>query len=175
MTLRCSRTDWEIYKEYWRFYRSGQFVHYFGCPEDWWRGSKLDADLGARYAPGEALEIIMVLYRMTEILEFASRLAQKNVFENQALLTIEAQGMKGRSLIQLGNTLFNAFGEYVSQQPSFKFESTFDVQDLIGKSDVLALEEALRVYELFNWRKARLPNNVSMMRDQQRKLIERRL
>ena len=171
----CSETDWEIYKEYWRLYRSGQFVHYFGCVEDWWRGSTLDAELGARYGPGEVLELIMVLYHMTEILEFASRMAQRNIFDNQMSLTVEVQGMHGRRLIRLGNSFFNEWGKYVSQQQASKFESTFVVQDLIGRGAELALDQALRVYELFNWRDARLPQNVSNLRDEQRKLLERRL
>jgi hypothetical protein len=171
----CSGTDWEIYKEYWRLYRSGQFVHYFGCVEDWWRGSTLDAELGARYAPGEVLELIMVLYHMTEVHEFASRMAQRSVFGEQMSLTIEAHGMRGRRLIRVGNSLFDEFGQYVSQQESFKFESAYAVQDLIGRSAEVALDQALRVYELFNWRNARMAQNVSGLRDEQRKLLERRL
>jgi hypothetical protein len=171
----CSETDWEIYKEYWRLYRSGQFVHYFGCVEDWWRGSTLDAELGARYAPGEVLELIMVLYHMTEVHEFASRMAQRSVFGKQMSLTVEAHGMRGRRLIRVGNSLFDGFGQYVSQQESFKFESPFAVQDLIGRSAEAALDQALRVYELFNWRNARMAQNVSGLRDEQRKLLERRL
>lgn len=170
-----SKTDWEIYKEYWRFYRSGQFVHYFGCVEDWWKGSTLDAELGARYGPREVLELIMALYRLTEIYEFASRLAQKEVFDGQMSLTIELRGMRGRRLICLSKPVFSAFGPYISQEEGFKFEATLLVQDLIARAAEHALEQSLRVFELFNWRDARLPENVSNLRDDQRKLLERRL
>lgn len=170
-----SETDWEIYKEYWRFYRSGQFVHYFGCVEDWWKGSKLDAELGARYGLGEVLELIMVLYRLTEIYEFASRLAQNEVFDGQMSLTIELRGMRGRRLIGLSKPVFSAFGPYISQEEAHRFEAALVVQDLIARAPEHALEETLRVFELFNWREARLPENVSNLRDDQRKLLERRL
>ncbi|MGA3407117.1 MAG: hypothetical protein ABSD49_15415, partial [Candidatus Bathyarchaeia archaeon] len=170
-----SKTDWEIYKQYWRFYRSGQFVDYHGCVEDWWRGSTIDVELGKRYGPGEVLEVIMVLYQLTEIYEFASRLAQKQVFDGQMSLTIELRGMRGRKLVFLGKPFFGALGPYVSEEDASKFEATFVIQDLIARAPELALEQSLRVFELFNWRDARLPENVSSLRDDQRHLLERRL
>jgi hypothetical protein len=170
-----SETDWEIYKEYWRLYRSGQFVHYFGCVEDWWRGSKLDAELGARYGPREVLESIMVLYRLTEIYEFVSRLAGKGVLGEQISLAIELRGMKSRRLICLGKPFFSSLDQYLSQEEVLKFEATLAVQDLVVRAAEHALEESLGVFELFNWRDVRLPENVSDLREDQRKLLERRL
>lgn len=165
-------TDWEQYKEYWRFYRSGQFVHYFGCMEDWWRGSRLDATLGARYGPGEVLEIIMTLYRLTEIYEFASRLAQKGVFGEQMTLAVELRGMRGRRLIALGKPFI---WEYISREDASQFESSFSMEELIARAPELSLNHSLRVFELFNWRDVQLPENVANLREDQRKLLERRL
>ena len=60
--------------EFWRFYQSGQFIHYFGMPEDWtarpspWLQS---ADGVHRVM----LEVGDVVLRFTEIFEFAARLA----------------------------------------------------------------------------------------------------
>lgn len=170
-----SETDWEIYREYWRFYRSGQFVHYFGCVEDWWKGSTLDAELGTRYAPGEVLESILVLYHLTEIYEFASRLAQKGVLGEQVSLAIELRGMQGRRLICLSKPFFSSFDQYISREETLNLEATLVVQDLIARAAEHALEQSLRVFELFNWREARLPENVANLRDDQRKLLERRL
>ena len=59
--------DWigqEISKEpileLWRFYQSGQFIHYFGMPEDW-------KDLHRLQSP--SLEIKDIVLRFTEIFE----------------------------------------------------------------------------------------------------------
>lgn len=170
-----SEIDWEIYKEYWRFYQSGQFVHYFGCLEDWWQGSTLDAKLGAQYRPGEVLELIMTLHRLTEIYEFASRLAQKGVFDEHMSLIVELHGMRGRRLTCLSKPFFSAFGPYISQEIDLKFESTLVVQDLIARAAEHALEQSLKVFERFNWRDTRTPENVSNLRVDQRNLLERRL
>jgi len=168
-------TDWEIYKEYWRFYQSGQFVHYFGCLEDWWQGSTLDAKLGAQYKPGEALELIMTMYRMTEIYEFASRLAQKGVFDKDVSLIVELHGMQGRRLISLTKPFFAAFGPYICREADLNFETTLAAQDLIARTAEHALEQSLKVFERFNWRDTRTPENVSNLRVDQRNLLERRL
>jgi hypothetical protein len=170
-----SEIDWEIYKEYWRFYQSGQFVHYFGCLEDWWQGSTLDAKLGAQYKPTEVLELIMTLYRLTEIYEFASRLAQKEVFDEHMSLIVELHGMRDRRLICLSKPFFSAFGPYISQEADLKFESTLVVHDLIARAAEHALEQSLKVFERFNWRDTRTPENVSNLKVDQRNLLERRL
>jgi len=135
----------------------------------------LDAELGARYSPGEVLELLMVLYKLTEIYEFASRLAQKGVLDEQMSLTIELHGMRDRRLICLSKPFFSAFGSYISQEAALKFEATLVVQDLIGRVAEHALEQSLQVFERFNWRDARLPENVTNLRADQRKLLERTL
>jgi hypothetical protein len=168
-----SETDWEIYKIYWRFYRSAQFVHYFGCVEDWWRESTLDAELGKRYGPGEVLEIIMVLYDLTEIYEFASRLAQKGIFDEQMNMSIELHGVRGRKLTALNRILFPI--EYECMEAELLFEKMFSVQDLVARTSELSLEHALWVFERFNWRHIRSPEIVANLREDQKKLLERRL
>ena len=79
--IECECNSHEI-REYWRFYQSGQFVHYFSVLEDYVpEAAKIAQALGWR--PSEKvsgyLEILSTLFRVTEIYEFASRLTQNKV------------------------------------------------------------------------------------------------
>jgi hypothetical protein len=58
--------DWQHKVELWRFYQSGQFLHYFGMWEDWQDQSTI---WGSRLTnkPGEILSIISAVYSLTEI------------------------------------------------------------------------------------------------------------
>ena len=60
--------------EFWRFYQSGQFIHYLGMPEDWATHPSpwLQADDEVRRV---MLDVGDVVIRFTEIFEFAARLA----------------------------------------------------------------------------------------------------
>ncbi len=71
-----SATDWMDILEYWRFYQSGQFANIFNCREDW---VDLNQEQFMRLVnkpfPDGVLGVVATIYRLTEIYEFAARLA----------------------------------------------------------------------------------------------------
>lgn len=71
------RVDWEQFIELWRMYQSGQFVHLFGCEEDWWGESNLKSDVTEKIRPNSAPSFLMSLYSFTEIYEFAACLPKR--------------------------------------------------------------------------------------------------
>jgi len=75
-----SIVDWSIHKELWRFYDSGQFVHFRGFKEDWLEESHFDS---SQYACSSrtAFDGIDAIYTMTEIYQFANRLANEQIFD----------------------------------------------------------------------------------------------
>lgn len=70
-------------REYWRLYQSGQFVHLFSFLEDVFREAyerRAQPTLGKmekNFIPSGFSDDISLLYTLTEIFEFAARLAQK--------------------------------------------------------------------------------------------------
>ena len=100
-----SDTNWGSKKEVWRFYQSGQFANYFACPEDWWKEDPITSWEAKQYVSGYGLEVLMALFRLTEIYEFAARLTQKGAFGDELTLSVRLQGMLGRRLITLHGML----------------------------------------------------------------------
>jgi len=68
--------------------------------EDW---SDITPDrirrLSTEPLPGGVLETIDTINPITEIYEFASRLAAKNIFGNEIYIAVELHGMKDRTLV----------------------------------------------------------------------------
>lgn len=161
-------TDWEQFVEWWRLYQSGQFVHLFGIHEDWAeRGGMgrtwVDAD------PGDVLRVLHALYQITEIFEFASRLASTKVLEDEAHLEITLTGLDGRTLtMQPGRMLRRGYTCEVDELPK---AYTLSTEKLLGQSAELALKHAKWLFEGFNWHNVPL----DVFREDQRKLIEGRL
>lgn len=161
-------TDWSHYVEWWRMTQSGQFVHLFGIQEDW----EPEA-LVAGYAdtdPGDALSVLNALFAITEIFEFASRLATSTVLEDEAYVEISLTGLEGRTLIMLdpGRILS---GRYTCAVNELTQNWTLTTEELLGGSRELALDYAGWLFNRFNWQNVPL----EVFEGDQEKLIEGRL
>ncbi|MDA1096766.1 MAG: hypothetical protein O3B84_05875, partial [Chloroflexi bacterium] len=56
--------DWEMHVEFWRFYQSGQFVHFAGLHEDWLDQAQM-LSIGAGSPAGERLGVVSAVYRFS--------------------------------------------------------------------------------------------------------------
>ena len=101
-----SFVHWGEYLEIFRFYRSGQFIHYKGLREDRLADTP---PLFAEWTPEMQtvppeqlfLEPTITLYTLTEILLFASRLAIDGVFGDEAQIYVKLHNMNHRILRSL--------------------------------------------------------------------------
>ena len=139
--------------EYWRLYQSAQFIHVFSVREatepDW--REKLQAETASHLrqlrdidwssVPG-FLSLINFTYCVTEIVEFATRMAQAGVYQGQLELTIRLKGIRG---FVLTTSWERAWLNYYAAS-----------EDLIGNtwhvnSDSLLSESAQWVLDLLLW------------------------
>lgn len=167
-----SLTDWEEFKELWRIYQSGQFIHFSGCMEDWLGEAKtlFGTPRKWKYTPGSVLSVLNTLFRVTEIYEFASRLANRKIFDEGLYLNIELNRMKNRRLIMLDRRRF-LFRDYPCTIDHLPHSNTISIEDILGKAHNLALDHTIWIFERFNWDSP--PRNV--LEEDQKKLLERRL
>jgi hypothetical protein len=88
--------EWQHHLEFWRYYQSGQFILFFSILEDW-----QDQAMRLPLKPVEVLDILSILYSLTEIYEFASRLAAKELLGDSCRISITLHRTKNRQLIML--------------------------------------------------------------------------
>ena len=160
------RYDWEgRHLEYWRFYQSGQFVHHFSCPEEF-------SPLTNRApAPDRYLSVENVVYTLTEILEFASRMAKHDVLTPSVEISIQLRGMMNRELTFTHSSRWVPSGSYVSRTDHVSYELTTSEAELRARSQDLALDAAVAIFERFGW----FNPSRTILAEDQRKLLERRL
>jgi hypothetical protein len=139
-------TDWAHYKELWRMYKSGQFLHLFGCREDWLREK-----YKAFSSEGGALEFLMTLYSFTEIYEFAARFS-KNDYPEGVEIDITLNGMQNRRLVTLDVGRFLDY-DYICREENIKLNRTVNVDELISQRAKYAIEDVVEVFEIFDWKK----------------------
>jgi len=160
--------DCGVHIEVWRYYQSGQFVHFFAMREDWLELDKYDRRL--QIAPGSILWITNAIYSFTEVFEFASRLASKGLLGDSCKVSTALHGTQNRVLEfpQSGRLLL---GTYRSGVNSITTEITATTTELMARSADLALERAAWVFQRFNWDHI-VPQ---ALKEDQRQLLERRL
>lgn len=143
-------TDWSENIEHWRMYQSGQFVHAFACREDWWGDVRIFWASQTYTTPGYGLEIICTLYTLTEIYEFAARLAKKQIFDDSLSLSITLNKMKNRRLVT-SEINRNLGLDYISEVETIPIIRIMTVDEIIGRSKEFAVEDTMKIFECFNF------------------------
>lgn len=165
-----SGIDWEAngHVEFWRVYQSGQFLHHFACLEDYhelpWSSSE--------GKPNRYLLYVSALYTITEIFEFASRLAAKDVLRPSAYVLVTLGNMAGRELTywDLQESSFLRRGQ-VSEIDPIRLEGTYSPDTLLSRAGELAFSMTLDLYERFGWMRA--PRK--WLEEQQENFLRRRI
>jgi hypothetical protein len=140
--------------ELWRFYQSGQFIHYFPCMEDY----SYDEEI-------HSLNIWSVFYKITEIYEFATRLAEKGVYKNHIKISIKLIGMMNRGLSNVVKSVPVVFpSRIISKSNEIDIESTLPVLELLGSAHDEAINKTLEVFSKFNFELPRIELSTEQQR-----------
>ena len=153
--------EWMQYIEYWRFYQSAQFIQHLASRED---------HAGLSNAPKQFISPLSTLYSFTEIFEFASRLAKREILQPEAEILIKLIGLKDHILYEPGRPLSFING-HVCRINEIIIEKTVSDVELIAHKSELALRATMDTFERFNWDNP--PEKY--FAEQQLKFIERRI
>jgi len=162
-------TDWQRHVEFWRFYQNAQFYNLVGLWEDW-EDQETRFESRATYSPGELLSVLGALYTLTEVYEFAARLASRRLFGARCRISVTLHGTKGRRLEMLEPGRYLR-GPYRSNLEAIPRDELFETDELIAQPAEHALDHTVWLFERFNW--DHVPRGV--LAEDQKKLLDRRL
>ena len=151
--------------ELWRFYQSGQFVHYFGMVEDW-----IDSpDQYLRYENNHKIVCLSaesVVTRFTEIFEFAARLSFTEVGDTGTHLEVAAVNISNHFLpAQLNSGLGRLLQSRVTE---VTFKTDPSRTELVAEKRDLALKAAIQFFRCFEW-----DPSIELLRDIQAGILNR--
>ncbi len=146
-------SEWFEFLEIWRLYQSGQFVDIVAIPSDWYDQSShgpRDWQVGTRLLIGDSL------FTLTEIFEFASRLALTEAGDDPVYIDITLAGLTGRELF-VGDPgrMPLISGRYKTEMSEFKRKLETPRSELLASARDLALTEALELFSHFGWNTTR--------------------
>jgi hypothetical protein len=137
----------------WRFYQSGQFIHFSGMPIDWRDQSGFwPASEDPQWKAGTLLDVMETIFRFTEIFEFAARLSLTEAGYEQMHIEIRSANLKGRKLWidrRLGRMPF--VHDYTASLDYFPHHVDLERTDLVAHPREYALESSLELFKRFDW------------------------
>jgi hypothetical protein len=137
------------FREFWRMYKSGQFLHYSAVQEDW-----MTSEVEGRFWPNDVeprvyLNFVgsLTMY-ITEIMEFLTRLHKAGLYEEGARVSIELHNTSGRKLTSFGHRHMSM--DRITQEDTIVFDRTYTPDELNQPARDLAIEPIVHYFELFN-------------------------
>lgn len=144
--------NWYDEKELWRMYQSGQFLHFFAMRDDWLELSHWGIVPGVPEQPKNTLNIIgEVIYEVTEIFEFLSRLAKSGIYDEGVRVFISLNKTKDRELVVRGDARAPLMGAYKASLDEIEFIKEYTKDEALVQSKELAFEAILYIFERFGW------------------------
>lgn len=115
-------TDWQGFKELFRFYRSRQFVFLTTLHEDtgYWRDEAV---------PGQSILYVPTLYSIFEFVEFAHRLAISSFYSEGIVLRLSLKNAHNR-ILSAGRGRIPFFDRYQFGGPELSIERALSQSDL---------------------------------------------
>jgi hypothetical protein len=136
--------------EVWRLFQSGMFVEYLRFWEDFHEVPWSSSRYPQTGKPSRYLIWTTTLYRITGIMEFAARLAERNILGPRALVSIGLHGLSDRVLTSWESSF--DFDEFTFNHKDLVFEQEYSQSDFLSSSDDLAAQATAYFFERVGWR-----------------------
>jgi len=155
------------YKEFWRMYRSGQFLHYSAVQEDWLTQETRTTRFNPNEVePGKYLNFVGSLtMHITEILEFLTRLHRSGLYSDGVSVSISLHNTKGRELTSF-EFMRHLSTTKMSNEDTIVFDRTYTPNELTQPARDLAIEPIQRYFELFNFADVSIEQVIKKDQDQ---------
>lgn len=170
-------SDFDGHFEYWRFYQSTQFL-YLGSVREVTdpRWSAEVRDLMIWHSHGDAdissvpgfVHVTNLIYNITEMFEFAARLAQAGVYTEPLTINVSLVGIRGFMLVAENSRSWRA--NFLATENELAYEITLSPYELISSAAESAVTCIVWMFERFRW----LKPNLEMIRSDQQKLLTRK-
>ncbi len=147
-------TDWSYHIEFWRMTTSGNFYHLVALKEDWLG----NIEYRNIWAQGDELRnkkwlgVTNNLYRLTEIFEFAKRLALANIYDGEMIIDIKLHDIENRMLVIESYDRMPLAFPRIARVPKWSApKDRYIVSDVIENSAEIAFQAYLNLVYLFGW------------------------
>lgn len=148
--------DWEQpygHVEFWRMYQTGQFIHYFGLVEDWCPGKyrSIWERTDREPKPGDVLGVTRMIYFVTNIYQFLSRLTLDNLYDEGVKISLTLNNTKNRELIVDHQSRLPFTSPRRADIDAIVYEKTYTKKEIIEDTKEITIKAMVHFFERFKW------------------------
>ena len=151
----ASSINYGVQREYWRLYRSGQFIQWRGL----WLERREDEQALSRFAelhplaptPHGYVDYTTLLRTPLEIFTFAGRLGVAQALDYSPVIEIAMNGLEGRVMFTVDPWRGESRDIHSAKGDTFAHSWTASLLDLISSPEGLAANATLRLLEHFDY------------------------
>ena len=147
--------NFQYFIEFWRLYQSGQFIHLFRFREDGYIDECADTAQfqgviqKEGFQPSGYLGMISALYSITEIFEFATRLASNLKFDKEVVVRIDMKRILNRVIYRGGKKDCTFYKFLSATQDDYTYEKIYNY--LIDDYKNIAIEATMHFLARYGW------------------------
>jgi hypothetical protein len=142
-TFYESWCDWWGFYEFWRMYKSGQFLSFNALRED----TKEEGHLGT-------LSIIGTIYSVTEFVEFAYRLYRAGPYSEGVHISVELRNTAGRKL-EVGPSRMPFFDRKETSAATIRLEKKISAARMRDDHQAVAIDLLIELFDYYGWNPSR--------------------
>lgn len=141
--------DWHIHVEAWRMYKSAQFVYLGGFWSDW-RDQSIWQRPPETWRPMARLFVGEVIFKLLEAYRFAAGMAAAVPEFDSLSVHAKLVGLRDR-VLSLGMSGRGELDTRTLISDSLEYRKTFPREDILGRTDEIALSAAAEVFHDYKW------------------------
>ncbi|MFN8890969.1 MAG: hypothetical protein ACK52P_23510 [Alphaproteobacteria bacterium] len=135
--------DWRSQIEFWRMYRSGQFLSYCALDDD-----MKEVEIGG--AAGKFLNVVGAIYSIGEFVEFANRLVRGGLYKDGLHISVTLKGTENRRLAA-GSGRMPFFDSRTTRVAAIVVERRLDRAAIDEGAVSVGLGIILEIFDHFGW------------------------
>lgn len=136
-------TDWMGFKEFWRMYKSSQFLSYVSLRED----TRPDEHGNPKVA---VLNAVGAVYSVTEFIEFSHRLYEHGLYASGATVSVTLMNAENRHLTPGLNSI-PFFTPKVTQAAALELRRSLQATELGETYRRVAVDMCVELFDHFGW------------------------
>lgn len=145
-------SEWGARKEFWRFYKSGQFILFRSLVEDWYAEDPHFASLTTQIPPGSVLTIYTsVIYLLTDAITFLARLGSQGLYKNGVNVSLTLHKTAGRKLYLDDSRRYALAYDRITGAKNLQFSTHYDIENVIQNSIDISAQHIFQVLDAFGY------------------------
>lgn len=143
-------------KEFWRMYKSEQFIDFKALQEDWYAEDGRFNSMAEQYPPGKSLTMYTsVIHLLTEVIAYLGRLGEQGLYKDGVKINLTLVQSKGRELRIDTSNRYPFVSQKITAAPSLKIQGDYDIQDIIANGVEISNKMILTIFDAFGFNPAK--------------------